>query len=450
VPYDFVRKRLSVIVESPQGASLITKGAFESVLESCAWLRGVPLDESARAGLRSRFSAFSEQGIRVLAVATRNLERKDSYVRKDECDLDFAGFLTFVDRPKAGAREALQALARLHVAVKLITGDSRIVAEHVARAVGMSTQCVLTGRQLDELSHESLLHAVERTSLFVEVDPSQKERVVLALKKMGHVVGFLGDGINDAPAMHAADASLSVETAADVTKEAADFVLLERHLDVIRRGIEEGRRTFANTTKYVLTTTSANLGNMLSMAAASAFLPYLPLLAGQVLLNNLLSDIPAVGIAADSVDAELVSRPRRWDMRFIGRYMVQFGILSSLFDGLTFAVLLGIFAAGPQLFRTGWFVESLLTELVIALVVRTERPFFRSRPGGLLLGSTLLVIVLALAIPYLPGAGVLGFIPLPLEVLVSLVVIAFLYVVGAELTKSRFYAREAARGAAVP
>jgi P-type Mg2+ transporter len=445
VPYDFVRKRLSVIVESSEGAQLITKGAFETVLEASTTVAGVPLDQRARVGLRARCRTFSEQGIRVLAVATRTLDQRDGYGRGDERELDFAGFLTFLDRPKAGVREALGQLARLHVGVKLITGDSRAVAEHVARAVGMHTEGVLTGKELDELSEGSLLHSVEHTSLFVEVDPSQKERVVLALKKMGHVVGFLGDGINDAPAMHAADASLSVETAADVTKEAADFVLLERHLDVIRRGIEEGRRTFANTSKYVLTTTSANLGNMLSMAAASIFLPYLPLLAGQILLNNFLSDIPAIGIADDSVDAELISRPRRWDMGFIGRYMIQFGLLSSLFDGLTFGVLLWLFKAGPDVFRTGWFVESLLTELVIALIVRTERPCFRSRPGRLLFWSTLLMMVLALAMPYLPGAELLGFVSLPLSVALSLVMIAGLYVAGAELIKARFYAAESAR-----
>ena len=265
--------------------------------------------------------------------------------------------------------------------IKLITGDSGPVARHVAASVGLRNDRVLSGQQLDELHDEALWHAAELTDLFVEVDPNQKERIILALKKTGHVVGFLGDGINDAPAMHAADTSLSVEGAVAVAREAADFVLLERDLDVIRRGIEEGRRTFANTLKYVLTTTSANLGNMISMAVVSLFLPFLPLLAGQILLNNFLSDVPAVGIADDSVDRELVEKPRRWDMKFLGRFMIEFGLLSSVFDFLTFGLLLWVFAAGPEIFRTGWFVESLLTELVIALVVRTRRPFWRSRPG---------------------------------------------------------------------
>ncbi len=242
----------------------------------------------------------------------------------------FEGFLTFLDQPKAGVPTAIADLAQLGVAIKLITGDAGAGgASRRGAASACAATRVLTGPQLDELHDEALWHAAERTDLFVEVDPNQKERIILALKKTGHVVGFLGDGINDAPAMHAADTSLSVEGAVDVAREAADFVLLERDLDVIRRGIEEGRRTFANTLKYMLTTTSANLGNMISMAVASLFLPFLPLLAGQILLNNFLSDVPAVGLADDAVDPELVAKPRRWNMRFLGRFMVEFGLLSS-------------------------------------------------------------------------------------------------------------------------
>jgi Mg2+-importing ATPase len=258
---------------------------------------------------------------------------------------------------------------------------------------------------------------------------------------MGRVVGFLGDGVNDAPAMHASDTSLSVEQAVDVAREAADFVLLDRHLDVIRRGIEEGRKTFANTLKYVLTTTSANLGNMVSMAIASLFLPFLPLLAGQVLLNNFLSDIPAIGMADDSVDPELVERPRRWNLRFIARFMVEFGALGSVFDFLTFGMLLFLFDSTPEAFRTGWFVESLLTELAIALVVRTQRPAFRSRPGTLLLASTLVLAPVACAIPYVPGADLLGFVPVPGTMLAAVFGVTALYVAAAELAKRWFYRR---------
>jgi Mg2+-importing ATPase len=440
IPFDFMRKRVTVIVEDAEGVRLVTKGAFHHVLEICTRLAdGSALDTAARQRLEARYSEWSASGARVLAVAERRPPDQASYTREDERDLTFAGFLSFLDRPKEGVAEAIVDLAGLGVAVKLITGDSKLVAQHVAGLVGLRRERVLTGADLDELHDEALWREAERTDLFVEVDPNQKERIILALKKMGHVVGFLGDGVNDAPAMHAADTSLSVEHAVDVAREAADFVLLESHLEVIRRGIEEGRKTFANTLKYVLTTTSANLGNMISMAVASLFLPFLPLLAGQILLNNFLSDIPAIGLAGDSVDRELVERPRRWSMAFIGRFMVEFGALSSAFDLLTFAVLLWLFHASPELFRTGWFVLSLLTELVIALVVRTRRPFYRSRPGSILSATTALLILVAFAIPYLPYAGVLGFVPLPATLVATLAGITASYVLATELTKHWFY-----------
>jgi Mg2+-importing ATPase len=440
IPFDFVRKRVTVVVRDATGICFVTKGAFHHVLEVCTHVDGgAAIGPRERDALERRFEGWSRQGIRVLAVATSRVEPQSDYTRADEQQFTFVGFVTFLDQPKEGVDEALCDLARLGVSVKLITGDSELVARHVASRVGLRTDRVLTGRDLDELHDEALWHAAERTDLFVEVDPNQKERIILSLKKVGHVVGFLGDGVNDAPAMHAADTSLSVEQAVDVAREAADFVLLERGLDVIRRGIDEGRRTFANTLKYVLITTSANLGNMVSMAAASLLLPFLPLTAGQILLNNFVSDIPAVGIADDSVDPELVARPGRWDMRFVGRYMVEFGALSSAFDFVTFAALLVVFRAGPEVFRTGWFVESLLTELVVAIVIRTRRPFYSSRPGALLLASTVALIALALATPYLPLVGVVGFVPLPPRLLATLVVITALYVAATELQKRRFY-----------
>jgi Mg2+-importing ATPase len=440
IPYDFVRKRMSVIVQDGEGARIIAKGAFEQMLAICSRCADSSvLDDKHRQSLYRRFQDWSAAGTRVLAVAARRMKRQSTYSREDEVDLDFLGFLTFLDRPKQGAGQAIADLRRLGVGVKLITGDTRLVAQHVAALVGITTDRVLTGKDLDELHDEALWRVAETTDLFVEVDPNQKERIILSLKKMGHVVGFLGDGVNDATAMHAADTSLSVEQAVDVAREAADFVLLKRDLDVVRRGIEEGRKTFANTHKYVLTTTSANLGNMVSMAVASLFLPFLPLMAGQILLNNFLSDVPAIGLANDGVDPELVERPRRWDMRVIGRFMVEFGVLSSLFDFLTFGALLGLFSASVELFRTGWFVESLLTELVIALVVRTRRPFFRSRPSTLLLNSTMAVAVLAFVIPYLPYSRLLGFVPLPFTVLVTLAAITGLYIAAAEALKKRFY-----------
>ena len=440
IPFDFVRKRISVVVQNADAVRLISKGAFHQVLDVCTRSAdGTALSPTARTDFERRYDEWTGRGIRVLAVAARPIDEKPVYSREDERDMTFMGFLTFLDPPKEGVADALTELAALGVTVKLVTGDSRLVAQHVATLVGMRADRVLTGQQLDDLHDEALWHAAEKTDLFVEVDPNQKERIILSLKKMGHVIGFLGDGVNDAPAMHAADTSLSVEGAVDVAREAADFVLLERSLDVIRQGIEEGRKTFANTLKYILMTTSANLGNMVSMAAVSLFLPFLPLTAGQILLNNFLSDVPAVGIADDSVDRELVDRPRRWDIKFIGRYMVEFGILSSVFDFLMFGALLGIFRAGPATFRTGWFVESLLTELVVALVMRTRRPFFRSRPGALLLTSTVVLIAVAFVIPYLPFADVFGFVRLPGAMLGTITVITVLYVAATELQKKWFY-----------
>ena len=440
IPFDFVRKRVSVVVDTSAGPRLITKGAFVNVLDVCSrGADGQALDPAARAALFAQYEGFTRQGIRVLAVATRDLAARPSFGREDELSLTFRGFLTFLDLPKEGAARTLSDLEALGVTVKLITGDSRLVAQHLAALVGLRPDRVLTGADMVGLHGPALWHLVDRTDLFVEVDPEQKERILLALKKAGHVVGFLGDGVNDAPAMHVADTSLSVDQAVDVAREAADFVLLERDLAVIKSGIEAGRLTFANTSKYVLTTMSANLGNMVSMALASLFLPFLPLLAGQVLLNNFLSDIPALGLADDRVDPELVARPERWDMRFIGRFMAEFGVLSSLFDVLTFLVLIVAFAAPAPVFRTAWFVESLLTELLIALVVRTRRPLFESRPGTLLLLSTVALVPIALAIPFLPFVGLIGFVPLAAPLLLALGGITVAYVISAEALKRWFF-----------
>jgi Mg2+-importing ATPase len=435
VPYDFVRRRLTVVVEDGDAARLVTKGAVATVVDAC---RG--LDEARRAALDAFVDEQGALGFRVLAVASRQVPRAARWTRDDERELELEGFLLFADPPKAGVAETLAALTRLGVAVKVITGDNVHIAKHLAERVGMNPERVLTGGELAQLRDEALWNVAPRTQVFAEVDPTQKERLILALKRAGEVVGYMGDGVNDAPALHSADVSISVDTAVDVAREAADFVLLERDLAVLQRGILAGRRTFANTLKYVLITTSANLGNMLSMAAASVVLPFFPLLAGQILLNNFLSDIPAVGLASDAVDDEWLARPRRWDMRLITRFMVRFGAVSSLFDGLTFATLLLVFHATPETFRTAWFVESLLTELAVALVVRTRRPALQSRPGALLVWTTVVVALVALALPALPGATVFGFVPLPLPLVGALLGITLAYVLATEAVKRRFYA----------
>ena len=451
LPYDFVRKRLSIVVEGAdeQGTDgqqrLITKGALDNVLAVCTQVQGdqgtLPFDPNQEKQIRQRYAAWSAQGYRVLGVATKPVALTANLAHDDECALTFTGFLIFFDPPKPSVLQTLRELAKLGVDVKIITGDNRLVAAHVAEAVGMTVTGLLTGAEIGAMSDEALWQRAKSTTLFVEIDPNEKERIILALRKMGHVVGYMGDGINDAPALHAADVGISVDTAVDVAKDAADFVLLKQDLAVLRLGIEEGRRTFANTLKYVFTTTSANFGNMFSMAGASLFLPFLPLLAKQILLNNFLSDFPSLTIATDNVDPELVEKPRRWDIKFIRDIMIIFGLISSVFDFLTFGTLIFIAKAAPAEFRTGWFVESLMTELLITLVLRTRRSIFKSKPGFYLWLSTLAVTIVAVAIPYLPFGPLLGFTPLPLYVLLLLLLITVLYVVVSEVAKRLYFRR---------
>jgi Mg2+-importing ATPase len=447
IPYDFVRKSLSVVTANPQGQrTLITKGALENILKNCSQVQSgnasQPLDDKTLAGIEQRYSDWSEKGFRVLGVATKSMAGQTaSYSTADETGLTLIGFLLFFDPPKADVQKAIEDLASRGVQIKIITGDNEKVARHVAETVHLPPMAVLTGSALNSMSDEALWHAAEGTNIFAAVDPNQKERIILALRKTKHVVGYMGDGINDAPALHAADVGISVDTAVDVAKEAADFVLLKQDLGILREGIDVGRMTFANTLKYILTTVSASFGNMFSMAGASLILPFLPLLAPQILLENFLSDIPSTAIASDNVDPEWVARPRRWNTAFIRDYMVLFGLVSSVFDFLTFGVLLFIFHSTPEIFRTGWFLESLLTELVISLVVRTRRVFFRSRPGKLLLVSTLVFIGITLVLPYLPFSSIFGFIPLPLPLLLMMLGLTALYVVVTEIAKKYFYSR---------
>jgi Mg2+-importing ATPase len=327
------------------------------------------------------------------------------------------------------------------VDLKIISGDNRLAVLHTAESVELELRGVLTGSELQDMGDEALWQAVERVNVFAEVDPNQKERIILALGKTGHVVGYMGDGINDAPALHAADVGLSVEGAVDVAREAADFVLLERDLAVLHDGVVQGRRTFANTLKYVFITTSANFGNMFSMAGASLFLPFLPLLPKQILLTNLLTDFPAMAIANDNVDRSLVDTPQRWNVKFIRDFMVAFGLVSSAFDYLTFGALLLVLRATTDQFRTAWFLESVFTELLIMLVIRTRQRFWRSRPGKYLLAGTLAVAAATLVIPYTPVGGLLGFVAIPLPILVVLGGIAVAYAITSEAAKYVFYRR---------
>jgi Mg2+-importing ATPase len=445
VPYDFVRKRLSVVVQQGERRVLVTKGALDNVLAVCTQAQEggspVALDDARRAQIQQRFTTWSGQGFRVLGLAIREVPHRSGYSRNDEQGLTFVGFLLFFDPPKPDVLETIAGLAGLGVQLKIITGDNRLVALHTAAAVGLEVTGALTGAELGELRDEALWQAVENTNLFVEVDPNQKERIILALQKRGHVVGYMGDGINDAPALHAADVGISVDQAVDVAKEAADFVLLRHDLAVLHEGIVLGRSAFANTLKYVFITTSANFGNMFTMAGASLFLPFLPMLPMQILLTNFLTDFPAMTIAGDSVDLELIERPRRWNIHFIRDFMVTFGAVSSVFDYLTFGLLLLIVRATETPFQTAWFLESVLTELLILLVIRTRRPFFRSRPGRYLTISALVVAAITAILPYSPLQGLLGFTPLPLPLLLALLGITVLYIATSEVAKRLFYKR---------
>ncbi|HQR56368.1 MAG TPA: magnesium-translocating P-type ATPase [Burkholderiaceae bacterium] len=445
IPYDFFRKRMTIAVRRPgrDGDTLITKGALDAVLAVCTGRRqgtaAVPIGDTEREQLRERAAAWADAGFRVLGVATRTIESRKRYAVDDEQTMVFEGFLLFFDPPKPDAAEAIKQLKRRGVALKIITGDSLRVAAHVAQDVGLKAGRILTGAELREMHDEALWHVAHRTSIFAEVDPGQKERIIRALRHAGHVVGYLGDGINDAPALHAADVGISVDTAVDVARESADFVLLQHDLTVLTRAIDEGRRVFANTLKYVFTTTSANFGNMISMAALSLVIPFLPLLPKQILLNNFLSDLPAMAIPGDRVDGEAIARPRRWDVATIRNFMLVFGLASSVFDVLTFVFLLGVLHVSPAEFRTAWFVESLLTEVMILLVVRTQRPLWRSAPSPILFWISAAAAGAALALPYLPVSQALfDFVPLGPGVLALLVGITVAYVITNELIKSAF------------
>ena len=444
VPYDFIRKRLSILVSRGQEHLMITKGALPNVLAICSSVETpqgpvVGLDPM-REQIQEWFEALSGKGFRTLGIAYK-VVGPDSLISKDqEVDLSFLGFLVLFDPPKPQMAETISQLKLLGISLKIITGDNRWVAANVSQQVGLSNLQLLTGSDLRRMSDEALQARVNEVNIFAEVEPNQKERIILALKKAGNVLGYMGDGINDASALHAADVGISVESAVDVAKEAADIVLLEKDLGVLVRGVQAGRTTFANTLKYVFMATSANFGNMFSMAGASLFLPFLPLLPKQILLTNLLTDFPEMTIATDCVDEEMVEKPRRWDIKFIRTFMITFGPVSSIFDFLTFGVLL-LLHAKPDQFRTGWFLESVISASVIVLVVRTRRPFFKSPPGKYLLRATLLIVGVTIAIPYTPLAGPLGFGPLPASFLLIIGVIVVFYIVAAELVKRLFYKR---------
>ena len=444
VPYDFVRKRLSILVSNNGTSLMVTKGALQNILDVCTSAEtsngaNLPLSQ-VRDEIQKHFQEFSADGFRVLGLAYKIASGK-VISKADENNMIFAGFLVLYDPIKPGVIQVVNDLKSLGISLKIITGDNRLVAASVSQQVGLPAPKVITGSDLRQASDEALLEQVNQADLFAEVEPNQKERIILALKKSGNVVGYMGDGINDASALHAADVGLSVDDAVDVAKEAADIVLLEKDLGVLASGVKEGRKTFANTMKYVFMATSANFGNMFSMAGASLFLSFLPLLPTQILLTNLMTDFPETTIGTDNVDIEMIQQPKRWNVSFIRNFMIIFGPLSSIFDYVTFGVLLLILKSSQDLFRTGWFVESVISASLVVLVIRSRRPIISSRPSKYLLTTTLAIVVATVALPYSPIGRLFQFVFLPGSLLAAIALIVLTYIVSAELAKRVFYRR---------
>ena len=449
IPFDFSRKRLSVVVQSGSERLLITKGEAESVFGVCGTVivDGVPqpFDESLRAQAAETFRKLSADGYRTLGVAVRKVEQQDAYALAAEQEMTLAGFAAFLDPPKDGIVAVLEALKKNGVSVVIMTGDNQYVTQKVAHDVGLATDRIVTGDQMDAMDDAALAYQAEQGAIFARVSPEQKNRVILGLKTRGHVVGYMGDGINDAPSLHTADVGISVMNGVDVAKDAAKIILLEKDLSVLNEGVIEGRRCFANVMKYIIMSTSSNFGNMFSMAAASLFLKFLPMLPTQILLNNFLYDTSQIAVPGDNVDPALLLHPKRWQIQFIRQFMTIIGPISSIYDFLTFGVLLWMFRASTNapLFRTGWFVESLATQTLVVFVIRTAGNPFRSRPSGRLLIAVIAIAAAGALMPYTPLGALLGFIPLPASLLGAIALLTLTYLFVVQVVKTWFYRRHA-------
>jgi P-type Mg2+ transporter len=443
IPYDFNRKRLSIVVRNDGQNLMITKGALANILAVCSQAemsdgKCVPI-EDVMPVIQKQFEDSSHLGLRTLGISYK-ISNEDIKLHKEtEADMVFLGFIILHDPLKPGIVNIVQDLKTNGVILKIITGDNHLIAAHLGKQMGWTVPRIVTGTELHKMSDSALRHVAPKTDIFAEIEPNQKERIIMALRKAGNVVGYMGDGINDASALHAADVGISVDSAVDVAKEAADIVLMEKNLEVLNHGVLLGRTTFANTQKYVFMATSANFGNMFSMAGASLFLTFLPLLPKQILLMNLMTDFPEMNIARDSVDKEMVKVPRRWNIKFIKKFMITFGLVSSIFDYLTFGLLIYILHASATEFRTGWFMESVVSASLIVLVVRTRKPFYKSKPGRALLISTMIIAGITIILPFTPIAHLFGFGGLPLRFIPWLVIIIVMYIGTAELAKHFFY-----------
>jgi Mg2+-importing ATPase len=448
IPYDFERRRLSVVVQKGPGRELVTKGAPEGVLAACSKYeadgQSRDLDAEARTKCEATYRNLSAEGYRTLAIAYRPVAEQPAYGVGDEKDLTLLGFATFADPPLPEVADVLRALREDGVQVKILTGDNELVARHVCAQVGLDVSRIVQGDELDRMSDSALPQIAEQTAVFARVSPAQKNRILLALKRRNHVVGYLGDGINDSPSLHAADVGISVASAVDVAKDAAQIILLEPSLRALHEGIVEGRKAFGNVIKYLMMGTSSNFGNMFSMAGAIIFLPFLPMLPTQILINNLLYDLSQVTIPTDHVDPAFMLKPRHWNINFIRNFMLFVGPISSVYDFLTFYVLLEVFHASEPLFHTGWFVESLATQTLVLFIIRTAANPFRNRPSLPLTITVLLVILVGLGLPFSPLASVLGFTPLPMAFFAFLAAATITYLALVELVKRPLMRRLAA------
>jgi len=451
VPFDFVRRRVSVVVECEGQRFFIAKGAPEEIVKVCSYCehgdRVFDLTDEFRRKIEQKYYDLSSEGFRVLAVSYKKLrEEKPVYSVNDESEMVFLGFVAFLDPPKETARESLQLLSKAGVELKILTGDNELVTRKTCEHLGFEIKGIVLGSELAQMHDEALQRMVEEANVFARVTPAQKDRIITALKSNGHVVGFLGDGINDAPSMKTADVGISVDNAVDVAKESADIILLQKSLRVLDEGVLEGRKTFGNTMKYVMMGVSSNFGNMFSVAGASLFLPFLPMTATQILLNNLLYDFSQSTITTDNVDSEYVEKPKRWDISFVRRFMILLGPVSSIFDFLTFFIMLLVFSATEPLFQTAWFLESLCTQTFVIFVIRTRRtPFYKSKPSKLLLLSSLSIVGFALILPFTPLGELFHFVQPPVTFFLILAALIGAYLVLTETVKKWFYKRYAYR-----
>jgi Mg2+-importing ATPase len=443
IPYDFIRKRLSVAVSLNGDCFSITKGAFRNVLEVCSKVelpngKTAPLTESMTEKLNNDFVNYCQMGYRVLGLSYRTV-REDKIQRSDEQDMIFLGFILLEDPIKESALSSFEKLATLSIGIKIITGDNRYAALHISQQLGINNPVILTGNEMNNLYPEALVVKALQTDIFAEIEPHQKEVIIQALQKSNCTVAYIGDGVNDTAAINAADVGISTNNAADIAKEAADFVLLEKDLSVLTDGVYEGRKSFVNSMKYIFITTGATFGNMFSIAGASLFLPFLPMLPKQILLTNFLTDLPFLSVASDHVDTEELARPKKWDLKLIRRFMIVFGLHSSFFDFLTFYVLYYYFRLSNAPFQTGWFLESTITELLIIFVVRTKKTVYKSKPGRLLLISTLIAFGLIIYLPFSPFAGAFGFSISHSAQIIAISIILLAYIITADLIKKVFF-----------